>query len=241
MPQPIPDGALDQDGHELPDRPTVELLQCVRDRLVDRRGPLMGEPVAQPLREMLEGLGFARPGAWLAHASVKHPEAGALHAQIGGFPRSDHCPVLFTLLWSTRHMAVTRLTGIDGRLELTLEGLTFRRSKSAALARGTRRLHQVEWPHILGAEVAWSRKGRPLVRIVVAGAPRASRHREDPHAIKVPRKSAAQAVEFVELVNEEIALRRRWRAAAPTGQEDPSDGVDGSPDDDEDGELAPGA
>ncbi|GAB3785774.1 hypothetical protein [Nocardioides ungokensis] len=138
-------------------------------------------------------------------------------------------------------MAVTRLTGIDGRVELTLEGLTFRRSKSAALARGTRRLHEVEWAHILSAEVAWSRKGRPIVRIAVEGARRASRHREDPHAVKVPRKSAAQAIEFVELVNEEIALRQRWRAAAPTVQEDPSDGVDGSPDDDDDSELAPGA
>lgn len=151
---------------------------------------------------------------------------------------------MFTSLWSTRHMPVTRLTGIDGRVELTLEGLTFRRSKSAALTRGTGRLHQVDWEQILGAEVAWSRKGRPIVRIAVEGAPRASRHRDDPHAIKVPRKSAAQAGEFVELVNAEIALRRRWRAAAPTGQErvqDPSDGVEGPTDGDDDSELAPGA
>ncbi|WP_180936044.1 hypothetical protein [Nocardioides ungokensis] len=136
------------------------------------------------------------------------------------------------------------MAGIDGRVEFTLEGLTFRRSKSAALARGTRRLHQVEWAQILGAEVAWSRKGRPIVRIAVVGAPRASRHREDPHAIKVPRKSVAEAGDFVELVNEEIALRRRWRAAAPTGQgraQDPSDGVEGPPDGDDDSELAPGA
>jgi len=120
---------------------------------------------------------------------------------------------MFTWLWSTRLMAATRLIGIDGRVDLTLDGLTFRRSKSASLSRGTSRLHHVEWSRIVGAELARSRKGRPIVRISVRDALPVSRHREDPYAVKVKRKSAERAHAFVELVNEEIALRGRWRAA----------------------------
>ena len=108
-------------------------------------------------------------------------------------------------------MAVTRLTGTDGRLDFTLDGLTFYRSESAASARGTARVHQVEWARIIRAEVTWSLKERPVVRIAVRDAPSVSRHRRDPHALKVKRKFAERAHEFVDLVNEEVSRRGRWR------------------------------
>lgn len=108
-------------------------------------------------------------------------------------------------------MAVTRLTGTDGRLDFTLDGLTFSRSESAASARGTGRVHQVEWARVTRAEVTWSRKGRPVVRVAVRDTPSVSRHQRDPHALRVKRKFAQAAHEFVDLVNEEVSRRRRWR------------------------------
>ena len=111
-------------------------------------------------------------------------------------------------------MAVTRLIGTDGRLDLTIDGLTFYRSRSAALARGTQRIHQVEWPQILGAKVVRSRKGRPIVRITVRDAPPVSRPREDPCALPVKRTLSDQAHEFVDLVNDEVNVRLRWLAAS---------------------------
>ena len=117
---------------------------------------------------------------------------------------------MFTLMWSTRRMAVTRLSGPDGRLEFTLDGLTFYRSESGASARGTGRVHQVEWVRVIGAEVTWSLKGRPVVRIAVRGAPVVSRHQRDPHAMRVKSKHADRAHEFVDLVNEEVRLHGRW-------------------------------
>jgi hypothetical protein len=108
-------------------------------------------------------------------------------------------------------MAVTRLTGKDGWIDFTLDGLTFYRSESGASARGMGRVHQVEWARIIGAEVTWSRKGRPVVRVAVHEVPSVSRHQRDPHAMKVKPKLAEQAHEFVGLVNEEVGVRRRWQ------------------------------
>ena len=131
----------------------------------------------------------------------------------GGFGMRP-AAVSFTLPWSTRHMAVTRLIGTDGRLDLTIDGLTFYRSKSAALARGTQRIHQVDWPQILGAKVVRSQKGRPIVRITVRDAPPVSRQRKDPYAMPIKRKLADDAHEFVDLVNAEVNVRLRWLAAS---------------------------
>ena len=69
----------------------------------------------------------------------------------------------------------------------------------------------MEWARIIGAEVTLSRKGRPVVRVAVRDAPAVSRQQRDPHAMKVKRKLAESAHEFVDLINEEVDLRRRWQ------------------------------
>jgi hypothetical protein len=114
-------------------------------------------------------------------------------------------------MWSTRPVPVTRVSGRSGRIELSLDGLTFVRPASEAARRGAPRLHQVAWQDVTGAEIQVSRKGRPIVRVGVAHVPRPDRHREDPHALKVPRNKAAQAQELVDRINEEASTRRRWR------------------------------
>lgn len=111
-------------------------------------------------------------------------------------------------------MAVTRLTGTDGRLDLTLEGLTFSRTKSGASTRRTARIHQVEWSEVSGAELTQSRKGRPVVRILLLVASREQRHQEDPNAMKLKREFSDQARAFVERVNEEVRVRASWHPDA---------------------------
>ena len=69
----------------------------------------------------------------------------------------------------------------------------------------------MEWARVTRAEVTWSRKGRPVVRVAVRDTPSVSRHQRDPHALRVKRKYAQAAHEFDELVNEEVSRRRRWR------------------------------
>lgn len=120
------------------------------------------------------------------------------------------------MVWSTRRVAATRLTGTDGHLELTLEGLSFSRTKSGASSRGTARLHQVEWSDVVGAEVTQSRKGRPVVRIVLRDVPAGARHQEDPNVLKLKRQYADDAHAFVKLVNEEVSVRASWRTEAET-------------------------
>jgi hypothetical protein len=118
----------------------------------------------------------------------------------------------FISVWSTPDVASRHLIGADGRVEFTLDGLTFRRTRSGAAARGTRRTHQVDWANITHAELVTSRKGKPVFRIGISGgAPVDTRLRRDPHALRVKRSLSEEARGFVDLVNDEIAARRRWR------------------------------
>jgi hypothetical protein len=118
----------------------------------------------------------------------------------------------FISVWSTAEVASRHLIGADGRVEFTLDGLTFRRTRSGAAARGTRRTHQVDWANITQAELATSRKGKPVFRIGISGgAPVDTGPRRDPHALKVKRSRFEEARAFVDPVNAEIAARRRWR------------------------------
>ena len=111
-------------------------------------------------------------------------------------------------------MARRHLTGKNGRIEFTLEGLTFFRSKSWAGSRGVGRVRQVDWASIAEAALTESRKGKSVVRIVVQDAAAVSDSRDDPHALKVKRSDLDHAREFVARVNDEIATRRRWRGSA---------------------------
>jgi hypothetical protein len=125
----------------------------------------------------------------------------------------------FISVWSTSEVAGEHLIGADGRVDFTLDGLTFRRTRSGAAARGTDRVHQVEWAEITHAELASTRKGKPVVRIEVSGGvPADPSPRRDPHALKVKRSRSEEARAFVDLVNAEIATRRRWRETREHGE-----------------------
>jgi hypothetical protein len=114
-------------------------------------------------------------------------------------------------------MADTHLVGTNGRIDFTLEGLTFRRTKSAAEARGVGRVHTVGWADINEATIVRSGKGRSVVQIQVSDAATSADRRSDPHAMKVKRSMDDDAREFVAMVNHEVATRRRWDAAAAKG------------------------
>jgi len=111
-------------------------------------------------------------------------------------------------------MAGTHLVGTNGSIDLTLDGLTFRRTTSAAASRGVARLHDVDWARIDQAIIARSGKGKPVVEIRVVGAPAVEARRHDPHTVKVKRGKLDEARLFVDQVNAEVATRRRWEAAA---------------------------
>ena len=108
-------------------------------------------------------------------------------------------------------MAGNRLIGSNGSVEFTLEGLLFFRSASAAAARGTERILLVGWDRTIRADLTERAKGKPILRVSVAEAPRVEDVKQDPHALKVKRKLAREAREFVALVNDEIDRRSRWR------------------------------
>jgi len=115
----------------------------------------------------------------------------------------------FTFVCSTSAVTSSRLTGVDGSVEFTLEGLTFYRANAQAADRGTGRVHQVEWSRIEQAELADSSKGRPMLRITVAGTT-ALRAKRDPHVVRVKRKAREVAQEFADRINDEVGARRRW-------------------------------
>ena len=111
-------------------------------------------------------------------------------------------------------MPVTHLSGRTGRIDVSLDGVTFTRSDSDATRRGAARRIHVGWDDVTGAEVQTTSKGRPVIRVGVSGAPAVAHHRDDPHAIKVPRKQSHSAQQLVTEINSEVAARRRWRENA---------------------------
>ena len=111
-------------------------------------------------------------------------------------------------------MPVTQLSGRHGGLHVTLDGIRFTRSEVDALRRGTGRVHEVGWERVTGASVQTTGKGRTVIRVAVADVPAGSHHRDDPYAVKIPRKKAASAHELVDQINAEVEGRRRWRRHA---------------------------
>jgi hypothetical protein len=118
-------------------------------------------------------------------------------------------------------MAGKHLVGTNGRIDFTLDGLTFRRTASAAAARGVERLHHVGWASIEQADVTRSPKGKTVVQVVVSDSSIAPSGKRDPYALKIKRKSADDAREFAAMINHEVSARRRWEAAADDLVDDP--------------------
>ena len=110
------------------------------------------------------------------------------------------------------------MIGSNGSVEFTLDGLRFVRSTSGAAARGTDRVLEVGWDRITRADLTAPTKGKPVLRISVAGTAGAAPVQQDPHAVKVKRKQAREAREFVALVNDEIDRRARWRRVREADQ-----------------------
>lgn len=110
-------------------------------------------------------------------------------------------------MWSTAGVTVSHLLGRRARVDVTLEGLTFTRPSAGTV-------HEVLWVDVLGAEVTHTGKGRPVLRVAVAGAPTDLPRRDDPFAVTVPRKEAPRAYELAEQITLEVDVRRRWREHA---------------------------
>jgi hypothetical protein len=113
-------------------------------------------------------------------------------------------------VWCTRQVPVTRILSAQGRLDVTLDGVTFFRTRKYAERAGTSLVHHVEWDRIEGAEVTRTRKGRSVVRLQVADAPRIEDHKHDPNALKVPTAARDDAHQLVDQINHEAETRRRW-------------------------------
>jgi hypothetical protein len=109
---------------------------------------------------------------------------------------------------------VTHLITRRARIDVSLDGVTITRSASDAAKRGTARRVDVGWDALTGAAVERTRKGRPVVRIGVAGVCAPDHHRDDPYAVKAPRRQSEAAYRLVEQVEEEVAARRLWRERA---------------------------
>ncbi|CUR54391.1 hypothetical protein NOCA2150133 [metagenome] len=97
-----------------------------------------------------------------------------------------------------------------GRVEVTLEGLTFVRSKSAAETRGTKRVYDVEWPQIERAELVIPALGRPILWVVVTGADDSADAPDVRFAYKVKRRFVEPVRALVSEINQECEARRRW-------------------------------
>ncbi|MGD9961762.1 hypothetical protein [Nocardioides sp.] len=99
-----------------------------------------------------------------------------------------------------------------GRLEVTLEGLTFFRSKSSAAARGLDRVSQVEWAEIRRAGISTPPLGKPILWVEIVGATAPADTADGPHSYKVKRRRIEEAHALVEAINAESDGRRRWSA-----------------------------
>lgn len=121
----------------------------------------------------------------------------------------------FTFVWCTRPVPVTHLSGRHARIDVSLDGIRFTRSESDAARHGTERVQDLAWEQVTGVTVQTSRKGRAVIRVAVAGAPPVAHHRDDPYAVKAPRKQTATAHELADQISAEVEARRRWREGAP--------------------------
>jgi hypothetical protein len=110
-------------------------------------------------------------------------------------------------------VSVTHLITRRARIDVSLDGVTITRSASEA-KRGTARRVDVGWDELTGAAVERTRKGRPVVRVSVAGVSAPEHHRDDPYAVKASRRQSEAAHQLVQHIEEEVAARRRWREHA---------------------------
>jgi hypothetical protein len=109
---------------------------------------------------------------------------------------------------------VAHVSSRRAQIGVSLDGVTFTRSEPKPPGRGTTHQIHVGWDDVTGAEVETTSKGRAVIRVGVVGVPVPEHHRDDPHAVKVPRNQAESAHQLVEQINDEVAARRRWQQHA---------------------------
>lgn len=97
-------------------------------------------------------------------------------------------------------MMATVFDGLDGKVYLDEQGLTFERTKFRAAGRGVGLVHAVPWSAIRSAEVT----DRSL-RVAVAGFTAPQQSVADPHSCDLRRGQGDLAVSFAELVNARAA------------------------------------
>lgn len=108
-------------------------------------------------------------------------------------------------------MPVIQVFSLHTRIDATLDGLTFIQSQRRSSQREIERVRSIAWGDVLGASVALTRKGRPVVRVAVRGEQAPAHHRDDPFSVKLGRKDLQGAERFVHEVNLEVEVRQRWR------------------------------
>lgn len=111
-------------------------------------------------------------------------------------------------------MPATQVSGRHACIDATLDGVVLRRSKSRSRRHGVPRVELIGWDRVTGASVHQSRSGRPVVRLAVESHDTVERHRDDPFSVKLQSGSLPAAQEFVDYVNFEVDVRRRWRSLA---------------------------
>ena len=109
------------------------------------------------------------------------------------------------------------MSGRHARLDVSVDGIRITRTAGDAARRQVDRVCEIDWDRVTGATAQTSRKGRTIVRVLVAGSAEAERHQDDPYAVKVVRTDAAAVPALVELIQHEVDVRRGWREQAPEG------------------------
>lgn len=100
------------------------------------------------------------------------------------------------------------LDGLDTKLHVAQDGLTFERPKSRSLGRGVAPTHHVPWSAVVGADLH-----PKALRILVAGYTPPRTYTADPHAVGLRRGQAIEA----ERVLETIQSRAAATSAVPMG------------------------
>ncbi|WP_284532553.1 hypothetical protein [Nocardioides sp. T2.26MG-1] len=111
-------------------------------------------------------------------------------------------------------MSATHVSGRHARLDVSIDGVRITRTASDAARRHVDRTSEIGWDDVTGAVLQTSRKGRAIVRVLVADAAVVEKHRDDPYAVKVFRGDTADASAVVELIEHEVRVRRDWREQA---------------------------
>lgn len=90
--------------------------------------------------------------------------------------------------------------GLDGKVYLNDQGLTFKRTRMRSTGRGVGTVHSVPWSAVRAARVE-----KNSLRVSVAGYDQPRMSTADPHAVDARRGQVDAAASFADLVNQRAA------------------------------------